>query len=77
MVRGAAVALFSRDGESPWTIDSPGNLDAAGCTIEGREENEPHLAQGCLVFAGVDYRKILPEVEGEGRMNPFCAILFK
>jgi predicted GTPase len=35
------------------------DLDAAGCTIEEREEYEPHLAAGNVVFAGVDYRAIL------------------
>src|SRR3712207_4679952 len=34
------------------------DLDAADCTIEEREEYEPHLAEGNLVFAGVDYAKI-------------------
>jgi predicted GTPase len=31
------------------------DLDAAGCTVEEREEYEPHLAAGNVVFAGVDY----------------------
>ena len=34
------------------------DLDGAGCTIEEREEYEPHLAAGNLVFAGVDYGAI-------------------
>jgi predicted GTPase len=34
------------------------DLDAAGCTIEEREEYEPHLAAGNVVFAGVDYARI-------------------
>jgi predicted GTPase len=34
------------------------DLAAAGCTIEEREEYEPHLAAGNLVFAGVDYARI-------------------
>jgi predicted GTPase len=33
-------------------------LDAAGCTVEEREEYEPHLAAGNVVFAGVDYARI-------------------
>jgi predicted GTPase len=37
------------------------DLDAARCTIEEREEYEPHLAAGNVVFAGVDYRAILDE----------------
>ncbi|HUU57854.1 MAG TPA: cyclic 2,3-diphosphoglycerate synthase [bacterium] len=41
------------------------DLDAAGCTIEEREEYEPHLARGHVVFAGVDYEKILRMAEAE------------
>jgi predicted GTPase len=41
------------------------DLEAADCTIEEREEYEPHLAQGLLVFAGVDYEKILRMAEKE------------
>ncbi|MGE0766483.1 MAG: cyclic 2,3-diphosphoglycerate synthase [Hyphomicrobiaceae bacterium] len=36
-----------------------GDLDAAQCTVEEREEYEPHLAIGNLVFAGADYARIL------------------
>ena len=35
------------------------DLEAARCTIEEREEYEPHLAAGNVVFAGVDYAHIL------------------
>jgi predicted GTPase len=35
------------------------DLDAAACTLEEREEYEPHLEAGNVVFAGVDYRRIL------------------
>ncbi len=35
------------------------DLDAAQCTIEEREEYEPHLAAGHAVFAGVDYAAVL------------------
>src|SRR3954469_4564299 len=41
------------------------DLDAADATIEEREEYEPHLAEGNLVFAGVDYEKILRAAEQE------------
>jgi predicted GTPase len=34
------------------------DLDAASCTVEEREEYEPHLATGNVVFAGVDYARI-------------------
>ena len=41
------------------------DLDAADCTIEEREEFEPHIAEGNLVFAGVDYGAILAKAEQE------------
>src|SRR2546426_4567183 len=34
------------------------DLDAADATIEEREEYEPHLAEGDLVFAGIDYEPL-------------------
>ena len=39
------------------------DLLAADCTIEEREEYEPHLANGSIVFAGVDYGEILRRAE--------------
>jgi predicted GTPase len=41
------------------------DLEAADATIEEREEYEPHLAEGNLVFAGVDYERILRDAERE------------
>src|ERR687884_551282 len=41
------------------------DLDAADCTIEEREEYEPHLREGNLVFAGIDYGAILDAAEQE------------
>src|ERR671936_2815357 len=41
------------------------DLDAADATIEEREEYEPHLAEGNLVFAGIDYERILRSAEQE------------
>ncbi len=41
------------------------DLDRANCTIEEREEYEPHLAEGVVVYAGVDYEKILRAAEKE------------
>ena len=41
------------------------DLDAADATIEEREEYEPHIAEGNVVFAGVDYAAILDEAEQE------------
>jgi predicted GTPase len=44
---------------------SKSELDAAACTIEEREEYEPHLALGNLVYAGVDYAEITQRAEAE------------
>jgi predicted GTPase len=41
------------------------DLDAADATIEEREEYEPHIAEGNLVFAGIDYERILRSAEQE------------
>jgi predicted GTPase len=41
------------------------DLDEAGCTVEEREEYEPHIAAGNVVYAGVDYAAILARAEGE------------
>ena len=42
------------------------DLDAADCTVEEREEYEPHIKFGNVVFAGTDYGEILRQVEKEG-----------
>lgn len=41
------------------------DLDRHQCTIEEREEYEPHIRQGTVVYAGVDYEKILRQAEQE------------
>ncbi len=41
------------------------DLDRYECTIEEREEYEPHLREGNIVYAGVDYEKILAAAERE------------
>jgi predicted GTPase len=41
------------------------DLISAECTIEEREEYEPHLAQGSIVFAGIDYGRILEMAQAE------------
>lgn len=46
-------------------FDEYSDLVAADCTIEEREEYEPHLAQGSVVYAGVDYEEILRQAEKE------------
>ena len=41
------------------------DLDRHKCTIEEREEYEPHIDNGTVVYAGVDYEKILRKAEEE------------
>jgi predicted GTPase len=41
------------------------DLDKHDCTIEEREEYEPHLDRGSIVYAGVDYEAILRQAEKE------------
>ncbi|MFI5168457.1 MAG: cyclic 2,3-diphosphoglycerate synthase, partial [Thermoanaerobaculales bacterium] len=41
------------------------DLDKHECTIEEREEYEPHIDSGFVVYAGVDYGMILREAEKE------------
>jgi predicted GTPase len=41
------------------------DLDKQECTIEEREEYEPHLDRGVIVYAGVDYEAILRQAEQE------------
>ena len=45
------------------------DLDAARCTIEEREEYEPHLAAGNPVYAGVDYERVVEQAARE------CALI--
>ena len=46
-------------------FESYQDLIDAECTIEEREEYEPHLAQGSIVYAGVDYGEILQLAQKE------------
>ncbi len=41
------------------------DLDKHECTIEEREEYEPHIDKGIIVYAGVDYGAILRQAEKE------------
>ncbi len=41
------------------------DLDRYECTIEEREEYEPHLRNGMVVYAGVDYARILEQAQAE------------
>ena len=54
-LRREAVQRFAADAD----------LERAQCTIEEREEYEPYLESGLVVFAGVDYRAILAAAERE------------
>jgi len=44
---------------------SRADLDTAECTVEEREEYEPHLLLGNVVYAGVDYAEIVARAESE------------
>jgi predicted GTPase len=44
---------------------SYGDLDKHKCTIEEREEYEPHINNGIIVYAGVNYQLILKNAEKE------------
>jgi predicted GTPase len=44
------------------------DLDRHQCTIEEREEYEPHIDNGFVVYAGVDYEQILREAEKEAEV---------
>jgi predicted GTPase len=41
------------------------DLDREKCTIEEREEYEPHIDNGFVVYAGIDYGKILEKAQAE------------
>lgn len=44
------------------------DLDRYECTIEEREEYEPHIDNGIVVYAGVDYGAILKQAEKEAEV---------
>ena len=44
------------------------DLDTHACTIEEREEYEPHIDAGFVVYAGIDYEKILRSAEQEAEV---------
>jgi len=41
------------------------DLDLHKCTIEEREEYEPHITSGTVIYAGVDYGAILEQAQAE------------
>ena len=47
--------------QSVQRFESRADLDRAACTVEEREEYEPHLAAGNVVYAGVDYVSIIEQ----------------
>jgi predicted GTPase len=51
--------------QSVQRFDARADLDRAACTIEEREEYEPHLAAGNIVYAGVDYVSIIEQAGRE------------
>ena len=52
--------------QSAQRFASLADLDRYDCTIEEREEYEPHIIEGTTVYAGVDYEMILRQAEEEG-----------
>jgi len=52
--------------QSAQRFGSLADLDRYQCTIEEREEYEPHIIEGTTVYAGVDYEEILRQAEQEG-----------
>ena len=57
-LEGQAVQRFARRED----------LDRHRCTVEEREEYEPHLEAGSVVYAGVDYEAILRRAEAEAQV---------
>jgi len=49
-------------------FENYGDLDRYQCTIEEREEYEPHIDLGNIVYAGVDYGEILKRAEQEAEV---------
>jgi predicted GTPase len=47
------------------------DLDKYDCTIEEREEYEPYIQQGLVIYSGVDYEKIVREAEKEADVIVF------
>ncbi|MHA1719284.1 MAG: cyclic 2,3-diphosphoglycerate synthase [Promethearchaeota archaeon] len=47
------------------------DLDKYKCTVEEREEYEPYIEQGLVIYSGVDYQKIIEEAEKEADIIVF------
>jgi len=54
--------------QSVQRFSSSNDLDDANCTIEEREEYEPHIALGNIVYAGIDYAEIVALAEKEANI---------
>ncbi|MBQ0721382.1 MAG: GTPase [Gammaproteobacteria bacterium] len=70
--RGLKVAVLRHpmpygdlDKQAVQRFETSDDLDRANCTVEEREEYEPHLQHGILVYAGVDYVRIVEQAEKE------------
>lgn len=55
-------------GQACQRFASYADLDEQHCTIEEREEYEPHIQRGLTVYAGVDYECVLREAEAEAEV---------
>lgn len=47
------------------------DMDKHKCTIEEREEYEPYIERGLVIYSGVDYERILEQAEGEADIIVF------
>ena len=73
--RGIQVAILRHpmpygnlDAQAVQRFAEPADLDKHECTIEEREEYEPYVNAGLVIFAGVDYRAILSAAEKEAEV---------
>ncbi len=55
----------SRQTESPALRDPSTTCHTYHCTVEEMEEYEPHIVEGTIIYAGVDYEAILRQAEKE------------
>ncbi len=62
------MAYGSLEAQRVQRFASRHDLDTARCTIEEREEYEPHIESGAVVFAGVDYTAVLEQAEQEAQL---------
>jgi predicted GTPase len=62
------MAYGDLDEQAVQRFASSADLDRAGVTVEEREEYEPHLALGTIVYAGVDYGAVVRQAEQEAEV---------